>query len=385
MNEIYLDNSATTRPSEAVLRIMEKTLREDFGNPSSMHRKGVEAEQYVRDARKILSRILKVSEGEIYFTSGGTEGNNWAIIGGAMAQRRAGNRIITTEMEHPAVAEPFAFLEKQGFEVVKIPVDKNGVLDLAAFREALTEDTVLVSAMYVNNEIGAVVPVEELSALIRQKAPKAYFHVDAIQAFGKYRIYPRTAGIDLLSVSAHKFHGPKGVGFLYIRDGVRTLPLIYGGGQQGGMRSGTENVPGIEGLGAAAEEAYTDFEEKVSHLYALKERLRDGLSAMDHVTVHGLPGREGAPHIVNAAFPGVGAEVLLHALEDRGILISAGSACSTHKRAASPTLSAIRAPKKEAESSVRFSFSEENTFEEVDETLKALGELLPVLRRYRAR
>ena len=166
MNEIYLDNSATTRPSEAVLRIMEKTLREDFGNPSSMHRKGVEAEQYVRDARKILSRILKVSEGEIYFTSGGTEGNNWAIIGGAMAQRRAGNRIITTEMEHPAVAEPFAFLEKQGFEVVKIPVDKNGVLDLAAFREALTENTVLVSAMYVNNEIGAVVPVEELSALI---------------------------------------------------------------------------------------------------------------------------------------------------------------------------------------------------------------------------
>ena len=366
-----------------MLDIVIRTMTEDYGNPSSLHRKGIEAEAYIKDARRKIAETLKASEGEIYFTSGGTESNNWALIGAALAGRRRGKRILTTEMEHPAVSEPLAFLKREGFDIQKTPVDASGRLDLQKLEELLTPDTILVSTMYVNNEIGAVVPVGEVSRLIRAKAPEALYHVDAIQAYGKYRINPKRQGIDLLSVSGHKLHGPKGTGFLYISDRARIVPVIYGGGQQKGMRSGTENVPGIAGLGVAAEEAYTDFEAKLEHISLLRTRMIEGLQAMDGVVVHGM-GSEGAPHIVNAAFTGVGSEVLLHSLEDRNIYISAGSACSTHKRSASPTLTAIAAPKEETGSSVRFSFCETNTLEEVETVLKALEELLPQLRRYRA-
>lgn len=384
MKEIYLDNSATAKPYPEVVEIVEKTMTEDYGNPSSMHRKGVEAEKYLKDTGKILASILKVREKEIYFTSGGTESNNWALIGSALANRRAGMHIITSAMEHPAVSEPLHFLSEQGFDVEEIPVDGEGRLDMKALEKALTPDTILISVMYVNNEIGAVTPVEKIGEMIRKKCPSALYHVDATQAFGHYRIHPKTQHIDMLSASAHKFHGPKGVGFLYIDERVKIRPLILGGGQQSGMRSGTDNVPGIAGMGAAARLSYEGLEEKTEHLYALKERLEAALREMPGVTVHGLPGREGAPHIVNASFTGVGSEVLLHSLEDRGIYVSAGSACSAHKKSKSPTLSAIGAPKEELESSVRFSFCEENTAEEIDETVKALKELLPILRKYRA-
>ncbi len=384
MREIYFDNSSTTRPSEAVVAVMEKTLREDYGNPSSLHQKGVDAEQYIREARKTIAGILKADESEIIFTSGGTEANNLAVIGGALAGRRTGKRIITTEMEHPAVAEPAAFLERIGFEVVRVPVSREGDLDLEFLGNAMTEDTLVVSTMFVNNEIGSVVPVEKVAKLVHEKNPKTLYHVDAIQAFGKYRMVPRDMGIDALSVSGHKLHGPKGTGFLYLNKNTHVLPVLYGGGQQGGMRSGTENVPGIAGLGIAAREAYTDFDAKVEQLYTLKEHLVSGLTEMGDCVIHGQPGRTGAPHIVNAAFPGVGAEVLLHTLEDQGIYVSAGSACSTHKRSASPTLTAIHAPKEETTSSVRFSFCPENTIEEIDIALEVLKEYLPMLRRYRA-
>lgn len=384
MKEIYFDNSSTTKPSDAVVEIVEKTMREDWGNPSSMHQKGVEAEKYLKQTAKILADILKVKEQEIYFTSGGTESNNTALIGGALANRRAGNKILTTAMEHPAVSEPLHMLEEFGFEVEKIPVDHEGRLDLDFLSSHLDDQVILVSTMFVNNEIGAVVPVEKVAKLIHEKAPHALYHVDAIQAFGKYRIYPKRMGIDMLSVSGHKLHGPKGSGFLYISHDAKVRPIIYGGGQNAGMRSGTENVPGIAGLGVAAREAYTDFDQKVAHLYELKDHMVAGLQKMDGVVVHGMPGHEGAPHIVNAAFEGVGAEVLLHTLEDHQIYVSAGSACSTHKRAGSPTLTAIHAPAAEMSSSVRFSFCEQNTIEEVDETLKVLQEVLPMLRRYRA-
>ena len=383
--EAYLDNSATTRCYGEVKDIVVKTMLEDYGNPSAMHTKGVQAEQYVKDAASKLARILKVTEKEILFTSGGTESNNLALIGGAMANKRAGNHIITTAVEHAAVARPVEFLKEQGFDVTILPVDEQGVVKLDALEAALREDTILVSAMYVNNEVGSVMPVEKIAALVHEKSPKALYHVDAIQAFGKFRIYPKKAGIDLLSVSGHKIHGPKGVGFLYISSKAKVQPMILGGGQQNGMRSGTDNVPGIAGLGVAAEKIYTDLDKKVEHLYQLKERMAKGLEELGDVIINGMPLRQGAPQILSVSFMGIRSEVLLHTLEEKGIYISAGSACSSHKRKASATLTAMGMPASQIECTVRISFSEENTFEEIDYCLDILKEIVPLLRRYSRR
>lgn len=383
--EAYLDNSATTRCYGEVKDIVVKTMLEDYGNPSAMHTKGVQAEQYVKDAASKLARILKVTEKEILFTSGGTESNNLALIGGAMANKRAGNHIITTAVEHAAVARPVEFLKEQGFDVTILPVDEQGVIKLDALEAALREDTILVSTMYVNNEVGSVMPVEKIAALVHEKSPKAIYHVDAIQAFGKFRIYPKKAGIDLLSVSGHKIHGPKGVGFLYISSKAKVQPMILGGGQQNGMRSGTDNVPGIAGLGVAAEKIYTDLDKKVEHLYQLKERMAKGLEELGDVIINGMPLRQGAPQILSVSFMGIRSEVLLHTLEEKGIYISAGSACSSHKRKASATLTAMGMPASQIECTVRISFSEENTFEEIDYCLDILKEIVPLLRRYSRR
>ena len=380
--EAYFDNSATTRCFEEVKDIVVKTMMEDFGNPSAMHQKGVDAEGYVKESARTLAQILKVTEKEILFTSGGTESNNLALIGGALANKRSGNHIITTAVEHAAVSQPVAFLQEQGFEVTILPVDGHGVVKLDALEKALRPDTILVSTMMVNNETGAVMPVEKIGAMIQEKCPKALYHVDAIQAFGKYRIYPKKAGIDMLSVSSHKIHGPKGVGFLYINEKARIQPQILGGGQQAGMRSGTDNVPGIAGLGVAAKMVYTDFDEKIEHMYQLKERLAEGFLKLPNVRLNGMEIREGAPQILSASFLGVRSEVLLHTLEEKGIYVSAGSACSSHKRKAAGTLSAMGMEAAQRESTLRFSFSEENTFEEVDYVLEVIGQVLPMLRRY---
>lgn len=380
--EAYFDNSATTRCYPEVAEIVVKTMTEDFGNPSAMHLKGVEAERYVREAAQTLAKILKVNEKEIIFTSGGTESNNLALFGGADANKRSGNHIITTSVEHAAVGQPAERLEQMGYEVTIVPVDHRGVVQLEALEKALRPDTILVSTMYVNNEVGAVMPVEEIAKLVHEKSPKALYHVDAIQAFGKYRIYPKKAGIDMLSVSSHKIHGPKGVGFLYINEKARIQPQILGGGQQAGMRSGTDNVPGIAGLGVAAKMVYTDFDEKIEHMYQLKERLAEGFLKLPDVRLNGMEIREGAPQILSASFLGVRSEVLLHTLEEKGIYVSAGSACSSHKRKAAGTLSAMGMEAAQRESTLRFSFSEENTFEEVDYVLEVIGQVLPMLRRY---
>ena len=380
--EAYFDNSATTRCYPEVAGIVVKTMTEDFGNPSAMHLKGVEAEKYVREAAQTLAKILKVNEKEIIFTSGGTESNNLALFGGADANKRSGNHIITTSVEHAAVGQPVERLEQMGYEVTIVPVDHRGVVQLEALEKALRPDTILVSTMYVNNEVGAVMPVEEIAKLVHEKSPKALYHVDAIQAFGKYRIYPKKAGIDMLSVSSHKIHGPKGVGFLYINEKARIQPQILGGGQQAGMRSGTDNVPGIAGLGVAAKMVYTDFDEKIEHMYQLKERLAEGFLKLPDVRLNGMEIREGAPQILSASFLGVRSEVLLHTLEEKGIYVSAGSACSSHKRKAAGTLSAMGMEAAQRESTLRFSFSEENTFEEVDYALEVIGQVLPMLRRY---
>ena len=380
--EAYFDNSATTRCYPEVAEIVVKTMTEDFGNPSAMHLKGVEAEKCVREAAQILAKILKVNEKEIIFTSGGTESNNLALFGGADANKRSGNHIITTSVEHAAVGQPAERLEQMGYEVTIVPVDHRGVVQLEALEKALRPDTILVSTMYVNNEVGAVMPVEEIAKLVHEKSPKALYHVDAIQAFGKYRIYPKRAGIDMLSVSSHKIHGPKGVGFLYINEKARIQPQILGGGQQAGMRSGTDNVPGIAGLGVAAKMVYTDFDKKIEHMYQLKERLAEGFLKLPDVRLNGMEIREGAPQILSASFLGVRSEVLLHTLEEKGIYVSAGSACSSHKRKAAGTLSAMGMEAAQRESTLRFSFSEENTFEEVDYALEVIGQVLPMLRRY---
>ena len=380
--EIYLDNSATTRAYPEVAELVTKLMLEDYGNPSALHQKGVDAEQYLRRARETMAKILKVQEKEIYFTSGGTESNNWALVGTALAMQRMGKHIITTQIEHPAVQAQVSFLEEMGFTVTRLGVSREGMIDLQELEEAITPETILVSVMFVNNEIGSVEPVAEIGERIKRKNPNAVFHVDAIQAFGKLPIYPKKMNIDLLSVSGHKFHGPKGTGMLYIREKTRIRPVILGGGQQNGMRSGTENVPGAAGMALAAEMVYGKLKESRAHMYRLREHLIHGLQAMENVTVHGAEGEQAAPHIVNASFPGVRSEVLLHTLENEGIYVSAGSACSSHKRAGSPTLTAIGASKAEMESSVRFSFSENTTQEEIDTVLEVLNRVIPMLRRF---
>ena len=380
--EAYLDNSATTCVYQETADLVCDLMVNHYGNPSAMHQKGVEAEQYIRTAQETLAKILKVKEKEIFFTSGGTESDNWALVGTAMANKRTGNHIITSAIEHPAVSAPLAFLEEQGFRITRLPVNKEGLVDVNELEEAITPETILVSIMYVNNEIGAVEPIGEIGRRIKAKNPKTYFHVDAIQAFGKYRIYPKRMGIDMLAVSGHKIHGPKGSGFLYIDEKVKIRPLILGGGQQAGMRSGTDNVPGIAGLGVAAKMVYTDFDKKIEHMYQLKERLAEGFLKLPDVRLNGMEIREGAPQILSASFLGVRSEVLLHTLEEKGIYVSAGSACSSHKRKAAGTLSAMGMEAAQRESTLRFSFSEENTFEEVDYALEVIGQVLPMLRRY---
>lgn len=380
--EVYLDNSATTRCFDEVAQLMMKIMCEDYGNPSSMHHKGVEAEQYLRYARETLARILKVNEKEILFTSGGTESDNIALIGTAMANHRAGRHLITTQIEHPAILQTMRYLEEQGFRITYLPVDKQGRIRLSDLERAMTKDTILVSIMHTNNEIGSLQPIAEAGELIKRINPKTAFHVDAVQGFGKFRIYPSRMKIDLLSVSGHKIHGPKGVGFLYVNDKLKISPIMYGGGQQKGMRSGTENVPGIAGLAKAAEMMYKNLDEDMERMYALRDMFVEGVSRIEDVRVNGCPGKDNAAHIVSLSVRGIRSEVLLHALEDREIYVSAGSACASNKPQTSATLKAIGLERDLLDSTIRFSFSVFTTKEEVEYTLQALYDMIPALRRY---
>lgn len=380
--QAYLDNSATTRCMECVTEKMVKVMREDYGNPSSLHTRGVEAEKYIKEAKEFFAGNLKVNEKEIYFTSGGTESNNLAIIGAAMANQRAGKHLITSSVEHASVLNTMKYLEEQGFRVTYLPVDQDGIVSLEALEEAVLGETILVSIMYVNNEIGAVQPIDEIARIIRRKNPGTLFHVDAIQAYGKYRIYPKKEGIDLLSVSGHKIHGPKGSGLLYVNEKVKIRPILFGGEQQKGLRSGTENVPGIAGIEEAARMCYKDLDPKIDRLYELKERFVEGVQKLEGTKVNGRTGRDSAPHIVSVSFRNVRSEVLLHALEEKGIYVSAGSACSSNRPAVSHTLKSIGVEKELLGSTLRFSFCFDTTEEEIDYCLKELSGLLPVLRRY---
>lgn len=380
--EIYLDNSATTAVHPDVVKLMSKIMLEDYGNPSSKHNKGVQAERYLNEAGETLASILKCDKKELLYTSGGTESDNMAFIGTALANKRRGNHIITTMIEHPAILETTVFLEKNGFEITYLPVDATGCVSLEALKEALKPETILVSIMYANNEVSIVEPIAEAAAMVKEYNPEIIFHTDAVQAFGKYRIIPKRENIDLMSVSAHKLHGPKGVGFLYIKDKTKINPIIFGGGQQKGMRSGTENVPGIAGMALAAKLCYENFDEKIERLYELKEYFTDKVLEIPGTVFNGRRGHEGTPHVISISFENVRSEVLLHALEDKGIYVSSGSACSSNKPALSGTLKAIGVKNNLLDSTIRFSLCTENTKEELDEVIIALNELVPMLRRY---
>ena len=379
---VYFDNSASTKVADSVIEVMIKTMREDYGNPSAKHMMGVVAEKYVKEATRMIAKTLKVEEKEILFTSGGTESNNIALIGGALANQRRGKHIISTAIEHPAVYEPLGKLVELGFEVTILPVDRAGHICLEELKNAIREDTIIVSTMYVNNEVGAVEPVEEIAKIVHEKNPDCLYHVDAIQGYGKYKIQPQKQGIDLMSVSGHKLHGPKGVGFLYIQKDAKVNPILFGGGQQRGMRSGTINVSGIAGMGEAARLAYEHFDEKIEKMIAIKDYLMDQLEKMEGIHLNSFRGTQSAPHILSVSVQGVRAEVLLHALEDREIYVSSGSACSSNHPGISGTLKGIGLEDEFLDSTVRISLCSENTLEEADYFLGTLKELLPMLRRF---
>ncbi len=380
--EAYLDNSATTQCAKSAADLMMKLLTEDYGNPSALHMKGIIAENYINEAKKKIAKTLKAQEKEIIFTSGGTESNNLAIIGSAMANKRAGMHVITTQIEHASVSNAMAYLEEQGFEVTYLPVDSYGIISLEDLKNAIRPDTILVSMMHVNNEIGAVEPVEEAGKLIKEVNPKTLFHVDAIQSYGKFKIVPKKMNIDLLSVSGHKIHGPKGSGFLYIKDKTKIKPILFGGGQQKGMRSGTENVPAYAGLGVAAEEIYTDFEEKIDRMYELRDYFVEQAEQIEGIQINGKRGRQTAPQVISVSIRGVRAEVILHTLEDSGIYVSAGSACSSNKPSVSHTLKSIGLAPELLDSTVRFSLSVNTTKEELCYALDTMKKVIPMLQKY---
>ncbi|MDR2043524.1 MAG: cysteine desulfurase [Clostridium sp.] len=385
--EIYLDNSATTKVFPEVAELMTRIMCEDYGNSSSLHTKGMEAESYLRYARETLAHILKVQEKELIFTSGGTESDNLALIGAAQANHRKGRHLITTQIEHSAVLQTMRHLETIGYRVTYLPVDSGGCIRLEDLHRAIGPDTILVSIMHTNNEIGSVQPIVEAGELIKRVNPYTLFHVDAVQGFGKSYFFPKKMNIDLLSMSGHKIHGPKGVGLLYVGDKVKLQPQSYGGGQQQNLRSGTENVPGAAGMAKAAQLLYASLPEEVAVLYQLKSAFIEGVRRIEGVRINGLlsgrPLGEGtAPHVISISVPGVRSEVLLHALEDKGIYVSAGSACSARKAQPSAVLKALGMPKDLQESTIRVSLSVFTTMGEINYTLHTMYDMIPVLRKY---
>lgn len=382
MKEVYLDNSATTRAYDSVGDLVRKVMCEDYGNPSSMHAKGVTAEHYIKEAKETLAKLMKVQDKEIFFTSGGTESDNLALMGVARANRRRGNHLITSAIEHPAVINTMRHLEEEGYRVTFLPVDRYGRIRLDALKEALCEDTILVSVMYVNNEVGSVQPIAEAASIVKAYNKDILFHVDAVQGFGKYRIYPRKLNVDLCTISGHKIHGPKGIGALYVGSHVKIQPIVFGGEQQKNVRSGTENVPGIAGLGLAAKLIYQDLDEKVARMRELKAHFIEGVQKIEDITIHGLYDETSAPHIISVGFAGIRSEVLLHALEEKGIYVSSGSACASNHPQISGVLKGIGAGQEYLDATLRFSMSEFTTLEEIDYTLETLYNIVPVLRKY---
>lgn len=367
MQEIYLDNSATTRPLPEVVEIMTEVLTENYGNPSSLHNKGLDAEKIMKKARNLIASKLGVTPGEIYFTSGGTESNNLAIKGVAYQHQKRGNHLITTEIEHPSVLETFIALEEEDYNVTILKTDQKGLISLEELEKAIRKDTILVSIFHINNELGTLQPVDKIGRLIKEKNRNTFFHVDAVQSFGKVLLQPSRWNIDLLTLSAHKIHGPKGIGALYIKKGVSLQAQQIGGGQENGIRSGTENTPGIAGF-IPAVEALPDFtleKNRAEKLDRLRAYFIENIKEKYPPVVINSP-EEGAPHIINLSFPGLKGEVLVHSLATAGVYVSTGSACHSRSREKSHVLRAIRLSPELIEGTIRVSLSPYNTREELD-------------------
>lgn len=386
MDDVYLDNAATTPVHPKVAEAVMKCLTKTYGNPSSLHRLGIESEKAVKEARKQVSLILEADSDEILFTSGGTESNNMSIAGTALERKRDGKHCITTVIEHPSVLATFKYLEDMGWDVTYLPVNNEGVISVERLKKSLRPDTVLVSIMHVNNEIGSIQPIKDIGHVLSLHKNKPIFHVDAIQSFGKLTLRPREWGIDLMSISGHKFHAPKGVGALFIRKGTRIQPLHWGGGQERGLRSGTENLPGIVGLGEAAHLLRENIEERRRNLRVLKNILLEGiLSNISDAVLNGPQPENGAPHILSVSFPGIRSEVLMHLLEMHRVYVGTGSACSSRKSKTSHVMEAIGASREVAEGSIRISLSYMNTKKEMYHAISSIKKSIEQLRLFRRR
>ena len=376
--EIYLDNSATTKPYQEVVDKMVLALTTQYGNPSSIYKKGIEVEREIKEIRRNIARSLGAKETEIYFTSGGTECNNTIIRSVANLNKKTKNHIISTVIEHPSVLNTLKDLEADGFEVTYLPVGKDGKISLEDLKNAIKKETILVSVMHVNNEIGTIQPIEEIGKYLKSLDEKVYFHVDGVQSYAKIKFRPSRYNIDFMSVSGHKLHGPKGIGFMYVKENNRIKPLLTGGGQEIGIRSGTENVPGIYGIGEAIRILNQDLEGTIDKIRGLRDLLKEEILAnIDNVKINSP--EDGVCHVLNVSFRGVRGEVLLHYLEQKEIYVSTGSACSSKKKG-SHVLNAIGLTPDEIEGAIRFSLSDLNTKEEIMKTVEVLKESVSDLR-----
>lgn len=376
--EIYLDNSATTKPYKEVVDKMVYALTTDYANPSSLHRKGIEVEKNIKAIRQDIARTIGAKDKEIYFTSGGTESNNAIIRGVANLYKKRKNHIISTEIEHPSVLNTLKDLEEDGFEVTYLKVDKEGKIDIDDLKNAIKPSTILITIMHVNNEIGSIQPIEDIGKYLKSLSDKIYLHVDAVQSYSKINFKPSRYNIDFMSVSGHKLHGPKGIGFMYIKENNRLKPILTGGGQEIGIRSGTENVPGIYGIGEAVRILNKDLNKTIDKITELKNLLKEEIiNNIEDIKVNSP--EDGVCHILNVSFKDVRGEVLLHYLEQKGVYVSTGSACSSKKKG-SHVLNAIGLTPNEIEGAIRFSLSDLNTKDEILEVVKILKESVSDLR-----
>jgi cysteine desulfurase len=379
---IYLDNCSTTKPREEVIEDMVYALREEYGNPSSLHRMGFNIEKRIEEIRNNIASYLKVNRDEIYFTSGGTESNNMAIQSVVNKYSRIGQHIITTKIEHPSVLNVLKYYEEKGYDITYLEVDNIGIISLEQLKESLRQDTILLSVMLVNNEIGTIQPINEIKNILKERKSNALIHVDGVQAFGKIPVDLENWGIDTFSFSGHKIYGPKGIGGLYVSKNLKLNPIIFGGNQERGFRSGTENVPGIIGLGKAVEIMGKNFEKENNHVNEIKlyftKRLREEI---DYIHINSPIDNNSSPYILNVSFEFVRGEVLLHYLEDKGIYVSTSSACSSKGTDKSHVLKAIGLSDMEIEGAIRFCFSYENTKEEMDYTIEVLKKSVEEIRQ----
>lgn len=381
--EVYFDSAATGKVLPEAVETMVKAMTEVYGNPSSASILGIEAGNVLKKSQEDIARIINAEPSEIYFTSGGTEGDNWAIFGTAYGYKRSGKHIITTNTEHPAINLPLEALKEEGFEIEKIGVDEKGYIDIEELKSKIRKDTILVSVILANNETGTVQDIEKIGQAVKEVNNDTLLHADAVQAFGKMKIDVKNSKIDMLSASGHKFGAPRGTGIFYMKKGLKVKPLMYGGGQQLNQRPGTENVAGAAAIAKAAEVCYKNLEENNEKIREIKKYIADRvLTEIPNTFINGDSIEKASPYVLNVGFMGLRSEVLLHALEAEGIYVSAGSACNSKKKVRSSVLSAMGKSDEEIEGSIRLSFSKFNTMEEAEYAVEKLKEQAALLRRF---